>query len=366
MSRNRQRSPFSAFSLSFLDIMFCGFGAVVLLVLIVNSQTVKSRKQHHRDLKARVELLQNEVQAEKRLLSQLQNSLEKADSKVTQMQGRSDVIIDRIRQTQQEMERYRQASLAQKQDIRKLQSDLKNMDAIHRRQMASVRHHQAAGRKALRFTGQGHRQYLTGLRLGGRRVLILVDASASMLDSTIVGIIRRHNLPARERLQAPKWRQAVRTARWLLANLPLDSTVRVFTFNKANHPLGQSGKGWIKMSSTSEIKAIASELEKTIPSGGTNMFKAFSMAARLTHRPDNIILLTDGLPTIGISGPTGSRVTSEQRVNLFLEAASKLPPSVPVNTILFPLEGDPMAAAMFWRLAVNTRGAFLTPSSDWP
>ncbi|MEQ8661477.1 MAG: hypothetical protein RLW62_11705, partial [Gammaproteobacteria bacterium] len=35
----RQRRPLSAFSLSFLDIMSCGFGAVVLLFLIIKHQT---------------------------------------------------------------------------------------------------------------------------------------------------------------------------------------------------------------------------------------------------------------------------------------------------------------------------------------
>ncbi len=45
------------------------------------------------------------------------------------------------------------------------------------------------------FEGEGHRQYLTGLRMGGSHVLILVDASTSMLDRTIVNVIRRRNMP---------------------------------------------------------------------------------------------------------------------------------------------------------------------------
>ena len=32
------------------------------------------------------------------------------------------------------------------------------------------------------FTGDGDREYLTGMQLGGNRILILVDHSASMLD----------------------------------------------------------------------------------------------------------------------------------------------------------------------------------------
>ena len=33
-------------SLAFLDIMFCGFGAVVLLVMILNGDVLRKREQH--------------------------------------------------------------------------------------------------------------------------------------------------------------------------------------------------------------------------------------------------------------------------------------------------------------------------------
>ena len=42
------------------------------------------------------------------------------------------------------------------------------------------------------------------------------------------------------------------------------------------------------------------------------------------------------------------------------------PGGVPVNVILFPMEGDPRAADAFWHLAKRTRGAFFCPSRDWP
>jgi hypothetical protein len=44
----------------------------------------------------------------------------------------------------------------------------------------------------------------------------------------------------------------------------------------------------------------------------------------------------------------------------------QLPGKVPVNIILAPMEGDPMAAAEFWQLAMATRGSLLMPSRDWP
>ena len=39
-------------SFAFLDIMFCGFGAVVLLVLILNGDVLRKREEHSQDLRA--------------------------------------------------------------------------------------------------------------------------------------------------------------------------------------------------------------------------------------------------------------------------------------------------------------------------
>jgi hypothetical protein len=82
--------------------------------------------------------------------------------------------------------------------------------------------------------------------------------------------------------------------------------------------------------------------------------------------PDNVFLLTDGLPTMGAEKPRGGRVSGEARLRLFNEAIRLLPSGVPVNIILYPMEGDPGAASAFWRLATFTGGSFLCPSRDWP
>ena len=51
---------------------------------------------------------------------------------------------------------------------------------------------------------------------------------------------------------------------------------------------------------------------------------------------------------------------------VFEKALGRLPPGVPVNVILLPMEGDPMAPAAYWTLARRTRGSFLSPARDWP
>ena len=87
---------------------------------------------------------------------------------------------------------------------------------------------------------------------------------------------------------------------------------------------------------------------------------------QLAPLPDNIILITDGLPTQGRKLRTSGNVSGKERAKLFKGAIDELPKGIPVNVILMPLEGDPMAASHFWKLAMETGGSFLSPSSDWP
>jgi len=90
------------------------------------------------------------------------------------------------------------------------------------------------------------------------------------------------------------------------------------------------------------------------------------VAGKLSPRPDNILLITDGLPTQGRSKPGGTTVSADERLKHFQAAVRVLPSGIPVNTVLLPMEGDAYAAAAYWKLAQDTRGSFLTPARDWP
>jgi hypothetical protein len=92
----------------------------------------------------------------------------------------------------------------------------------------------------------------------------------------------------------------------------------------------------------------------------------FAAIKNLSPQPDNIFLITDGLPTLENRGDAKGLVTGRDREQIFERSLKDLPEGVPFNVILLPLEGDPMAASFYWQLSVNTGGSFLTPSSDWP
>ena len=82
--------------------------------------------------------------------------------------------------------------------------------------------------------------------------------------------------------------------------------------------------------------------------------------------PDNIYLITDGLPTKGSKNVRGATISGRERLKLYQDAVKALPRSVPVNTILSPMEGDPEAANAYWKLAQMTNGSYMSPSEDWP
>ena len=114
-----------------------------------------------------------------------------------------------------------------------------------------------------------------------------------------------------------------------------------------------------------QLNQAAGNIRSVVPQKGTSLLNAISAMREMKPAPDNIFLLTDGLPTMGSKKPWRKRVTSKKRLSLFNEAIRKFP-RAPVNVILYPMEGDPLAADSFWRLAKDTRGSFFSPSRDWP
>jgi hypothetical protein len=361
------RRKVSPFSLSFLDIMFCGFGAVVLLVLVLNHDTVKSRKEVFTDLRAEAVRLEKEVLIGEEDLVEARNSLNATEAEIVLMQGQSARVIDTTRELEIEIARMSRETLASREHVNQLTTDLQSLDKVQKRLGAAVEADRDAGEKVREFKGEGDRQYLTGLKMGGKRILILVDVSASMLDETIINIIRRRNLDAVSRISAPKWQRALKTADWLVSNLPNNTEFQLYSFNtRAKATLSGTDGTWLQTSKRTDIDGAINALHQIAPENGTSLYHAFTAAKELSPPPDNILLLTDGLPTQGRAKPTRTTVSADKRLDHFEKAAKVLNGKIPINTILLPMEGDAWAAAAFWALAINSKGSFMTPSRDWP
>ena len=202
MARKRRNI---AFSLSFLDIMACGFGAVTLLFLILRHNAVEIVTPDIK-LAAEVDLLQMDIREAEEDRVQLLNSIEKIQLELVEAQGLSKRVITDL----EEQERSIQSD---PNDLDKLRLQVEQLEE-ETAQMEEVEF----GDKVREFQGDGNRQYLTGLKLGGERVLILVDGSASMLADTVVNAVRRRNMEDEQKKQSPKWQWTLRTVGWLLAH----------------------------------------------------------------------------------------------------------------------------------------------------
>ncbi len=141
----------------------------------------------------------------------------------------------------------------------------------------------------------------------------------------------------------------------------------MITFNTEARPaLPGTAGNWLEVADQVQLEKVSIELRKLIPSGGTSLENAFRALQDLSPAPDNIFLVTDGLPTQGAKPPRGNTISGRERQKLYRKAVKLLPRNVPVNIILAPMEGDPMAASEFWQLAQVSRGSFMSPSQDWP
>jgi len=362
-----RRRGLTVFGLSFLDAMTCGLGAVVLLFMVINANVGVRTAQLTEDLQGEVDRIEEEVLDGYKDLVELRNSLREIEEDLAAARGLSRRIIQNMEEIQVELATYENDTLSRREHINRLKADLKSLEEEAKRLAAATPSEEMPGERTRPHVGDGDRQYLTGLKVGGRRIFILVDTSASMLGKTLVNVIRRRNLPDREKVRAAKWRQAVATVDWLTTQIPRDSQFQIYTFSESAGPAvpGTEGK-WLDGKDRQTLDKAVARLRGTVPEGGTSLYHAFAAAMKMKPAPDNLILLTDGLPTRGRSAPNRRTVSGKQRAKLFREAVGVLEGGLPINVILFPMEGDPMAPSSYWRLALATRGSYLSPSKDWP
>ena len=362
-----KRRQISVFGLSFLDVMFCGFGSVILLVMLVNADAIERRKEVHKNLRGEVQRLEREVLEGEQYLAYVSETLDTTRREHSRVESQATEVSREIERVRLALADSTEDASTRAATVETLKSTLKAMEEKTAALAAQQSTELERGTSVRAFVGSGDRQYLTGLKMGGSRILILLDASASMLDETIVNVIRRRNLPEADRRASQKWRQALATVEWLVSNLPPTSEVQIFTFNTVlSEALAGTSPRWLQTSDRETLNKAVDALYKVVPQGGTSLHRAFAAVSSLSSKPDNIFLLTDGLPTQGAKAPSSNKVSGKQRLRHFERAVGSLPAKVPVNIILFPMEGDPLAASAFWKLAVLTRGSFVAPARDWP
>lgn len=362
-----KKREFNVFSLSFLDIMACGFGAVILIFILIDHSTEVKSQEVNAELMAEVKKVEETLENEEKNLVQLKNTIEETDEEIVTTEERIQDLTQQIKELEEQIAAESTEGASKDDSIEELMQEIQTLEEEVARLEGSVAAEEESGESLRSFVGQGDRQYLTGLKVGGRNILILLDASASMLDKTIVNVVRRRNMSEESQREAPKWQRAVRTVEWIIANMPPDANFQFFTFNTQARPIieGTENK-WLTAVERENTDTALENLNQIVPQGGTSLHRAFDAARNMEPQPDNVFLIVDSLPTEGRQSTDKTTIEGSERLELFQSSLDQLPGGMPVNVILFPMEGDPVASPSFWRLAQMTGGSFLSPPEDWP
>ncbi|WP_446830141.1 VWA domain-containing protein [Candidatus Foliamicus sp.] len=363
------RRPFHVFSMSFLDIISCGFGAVVLFFVIINAQQRLRADAERIDLSSETMRLEEEVLEGRKDLIQARGERDELEERRARATEELRRLRERLAALLTELAQYERLGLQSEESVDKLRADVDRLREMQRQLEARIAAaDEGTGRDLRRFEGSGSRQYLTGMQMGGERVLILVDGSASMLGRTYIDVLRFRLMDEELKPRAPKWLQVVDSVDWITTRLTPEQRFQVYLYGENYGSVLEDSDGqWLSVADGKRLGEAVEALRNHAPSGGTSLHAAVRAIRALEPSPDNVFLLTDGLPTQGASPP--SRVgwaDQRARVRHFERAVRDLPPRIPVNVLFYPLDGDPAATGYYWMMTSRSRGSFVSVSRDWP
>ena len=327
------------FSLAFIDVMACGLGSVVLLLVIL-------------EFREQIGLTANSAGFQSARMVESQNPREEElRRQLAELKLRSSQLEESV------------ATLS----IQAASQRIAN-DALEQNIKSATTQSAALASEVKQQEGEN----LIGLKVQGRRVLIGLDISSSMVSPKISEAIL-YNAGGFKIDQSEKWKQAKFATFWVVKNGPISSEYIVVAFNEEATPLSQDFE-----SQQQALDGLGTQFASLKPSGGSDLSAVFQMVDR--YKPDEVFLITDGLPTKTRKGVSSiaalvkacgirSRpfVSGECREAMFLSAVRRSAelPRTRLNTILLPLEGDPRAAPLFWGLTSRLGGVTFTPDPLW-
>ncbi|MDP4643381.1 MAG: VWA domain-containing protein [Opitutales bacterium] len=334
----KKRREAQSSALSFMDCICCGFGAVLLLFILT----------------AKKQITMSDVEASQsaEALITLQVAIEEAEAKqkaldkdISALDPQPDTNATSVAQLAAEQERLAKAIEEQAEALASLKTETTPTE-----QPAALDRPSA------------DQSYLSGLQLRAPRAVILLENSGSMLGENAKSAIAV--IQAGTGQKSEKWIRAKAAVRAVLAAIPKGTLVAIYQMNETATPLsGNQSAPYIDPYNNAALLSFLERLDKLEAKGGANLSNALQQIGQLKERPSSLLLIGDGLPTA--PAPSNSLLSEADRVRLFNNAMATRP-NYPFNAILFPFEGDPSAAGLFWQLSGRTNGITLIPDNDWP
>ena len=112
-----RRREFDVFSWSFLYCITCGFGAVVLMFVIINSQVAQRADQASSELKSETNKLDEEVLNARKDLVRLRNSLRFRTDEREIVGGEAHRLEDLLRQLREQLALKENDTVARKESV---------------------------------------------------------------------------------------------------------------------------------------------------------------------------------------------------------------------------------------------------------
>ena len=145
----KKRRAFEVFTLSFLDCICCGFGAVVLFYTIVQAQAGAQEILRLDELTGEVRKLEEEVKVGQKNLVVLRNALEKTDEDAAAAKARAIRVAAELKKI---------AGDLGPSETTRLATPRAHQQADRRHQVAGRRQQAAAGRRARQGARRATRQ----------------------------------------------------------------------------------------------------------------------------------------------------------------------------------------------------------------
>lgn len=350
----RKRQAGDGFNLSFLDVMACGLGAVILIFILVDFKAFTTNPADEK------EKLEQELAASMDEQERLLKSINEINNKIaleSAQQEDSEKSKKDTTQTQTKALQDMSTQLAVVADLEK------QLAALSKEVEKSAN---------VQLSGTGEQNFITGMKVEGEHIGILVDKSASMMGVNLVNVLSKLALSDGDKVASAKWIRTKRVAQWLLARLPKRAKVSMVAFSDTARRLGQRDVSTASVGDS--INSIVKDLGTVVPDGGTNLQLGINRLFETNPKVTDVYIVTDGLPTLGKGLPLSCRnfistkksISSDCRQALMVETVKRAPKGVRYNIILLPIEGDPYASPLYWNWARVSDGTFLSPAPEWP
>jgi len=360
------------FGLSFLDVLCCGLGAAILLLLIV-----KHEKPSIDDSTMQM-MLEPEVM-------RLQATNHEAESLLKRLEAR----VRSLGQEQDRLTEIRTVSMKNRSEIdRKIivkRADLAGENAkLRELNSLALKINNESQVKNKNFKPPENLNFgaISGVQFSGQdKVVVLLDSSTSMLHWSLVEIIRTQAMGENVMRNARKWRQAGEIFELAYSSIEKGKRFKLLTFSEQVQDIAGADVADRQIQWDTKSGLHDSLVRRTVnepPSGGTNLANAIDAVSRLTPKPSKIVLITDGLPSrIADRGKLKGcpkqrekvvRVSGKCRGSIAIESVKSLGgklSEVPIDVILLPLEGDSEAVRFYSLITGMSAGRLITPSVDW-